>query len=60
MSIILKPNFVTGNTKRKTKPNHLDVLNTVVVVVVVVKDMNNSKYADQRVSKKKGVTNVNL
>jgi len=44
MSIILKPNFVTGNTKRKTKPNHLDVLNTVVVVVV--KDIKNSKYAD--------------
>jgi len=58
MSIILKPNFVTGNTKRKTKPNHLDVLNTVVVVVV--KDIKNSKYADQRVSKKKGVTNVNF
>ena len=58
MSIILKPNFVTGNTKRKTKPNHSDVLNTVVVVVV--KDIKNSKYADQRVSKKKGVTNVNF
>ena len=58
MSIILKPNFVTGNTKRKTKPTYLDVLNTVVVVVV--KDMKNSKHADQRVSQKKGVTNVNF
>jgi len=48
MSIILKPNFVTGNTKRKTIPNHLDVLKTVVV-----KDIKLSKYADQRVLKKK-------